>query len=153
MQLAGGLVIPGKGNDMHNRTSGMRSQTISQRWLLETFQQDEQFIYALITRENAVKIGVSVNLANRKSGIRFGGVDRFIGFMPGGFPEERRIHTSLAEFRIHGTREYYYPVPGVLPAINLMREWMGIRPWRRRELPRPASCTFHGRILRAEHGK
>lgn len=135
---------------MNNRSAGMQSDPVSQRWLLEAFQQDEQFVYALITRENAVKIGVSVNLANRKSGIKFGGVSHFLGFRPGGFPEERRIHATLNEHRIPGTREYYYPVPGVLPAINAMREWMKIPALCRRDLPRPASCTFHRRVMEAQ---
>lgn len=128
----------------------MRSQPISQRYLLEAFQQGEQFVYALVTRENAIKIGVSANLMNRKSGIQFGGVERFVGFRPGGYADEQRIHASLGEFRIPGTREYYYPLPGMVPTINEMREWMGIRPIRRRDIPRPAECTFVGRVIAAE---
>lgn len=132
---------------MHNRTSGMRAQILSQRFLIESMQQGEQFVYALITREGSVKIGCSSNLMNRKSGIGFGGVKHFIGWQPGGFPDERAIHEALTEHRIYGTREYYYPVPELLPTINAMRGWMGIRPMRKRDLPRLASCTFHGRVI------
>lgn len=139
---------------MHNRTSGMTGSRIPQRLMLEAIQQGEQFVYSLITREGAVKVGCSSNLMNRKSSIGFGGVRHFVGFRPGGFPEEREIHRSLTEHRIFGTREYYYPVVGVLPAINEMRDWMGIDPLTRRGLPRLASCKFHGRVmeLQAQRG-
>jgi hypothetical protein len=141
--------------NVYGGAPGMVSQRVSQRWLLESIQRDEQFVYSLITREGAVKIGCSQNLMNRKNGIGFGGVRHFVGFRPGGYPEEREIHRSLTEHRIFGTREYYYPNPGVLPAINDMREWMGIEPLNRRDLPRLASCTFHRRVqeLQAERGR
>lgn len=135
---------------MGHATAGMTTEPISQKRLLEAYQHEDQMLYAAITRELAIKVGVSVNIASRKNGIKFGGVERFIAFHPGGYPEERKVHASLAEFRIPGTREYYYPDPGILPVINTMREWMGIRPLRRRDLPRPARCTFHARVLNAE---
>jgi len=133
----------------HTSDGGVRAHAASQRFLLESIQRGDPFVYALITRENAVKIGRSTNLMNRKSGIDFGGVERFVGYMPGNFEAERRIHRSLddADVRIYGTREYYWPLPGVLPPINEMREWMGIRPLRRRELPRPSTCTFNRRVM------
>lgn len=132
--------------------NGTTAGIVSQRFLLESIQRGESFVYALITRELAVKIGVSTNLMNRKGAVGFGGGERFVGFMPGDFAVEQRIHRSLDEpgLRIYGTREYYYPLPGVLPAINEMREWMGLRPFRRRELPRPSQCTFHGRVIQRE---
>lgn len=131
-----------------------RSHRVSQRFLLESIQQGEQFVYSLVTREGAVKIGCSSNLFGRKSGIKFGGVQRFVGYRPGGFTDEREIHQTLVEHRIFGTREYYYPNPGLLPAINSMRDWMGVQPLRRKDLPRLASCTFHRKVqeLQAERG-
>ena len=153
------LPAPGARSDwmesnMHNRTAGMTGTRISQRLMLDAIQQGEQFVYSLITREGAVKIGCSSNLMNRKKTIGFGGVRHFVGFRPGGFAEERAIHRTLGEHRIFGSREYYYPVVGLLPAINDMREWMGVEPLTRRDLPRLASCKFHRRVqeLQAERG-
>jgi len=131
-------------------TSGMTTGYISQRAMLQAIQRGDQFVYALITRHGAVKIGVSRDLANRKRKIEFGGTDHFVGFMPGDYQAEQRIHASLTQHRIPGTREYYYPVPEILPAINQMREWMGVRELRRKALPRLAECKFHSRVQEFE---
>lgn len=132
-----------------NRSAGMVSGRISQRWLLDQIQRGESFVYAAITREGAVKVGVSTNLMNRKKNIEFGGTSHFIAMRPGDRADEKDLHRRLAEHRIAGTREYYYPYPEILPVINEMREWMGLRPLRRKALPRLARCTFHRRVMEA----
>lgn len=138
---------------MGNGNGRGRGYVVSQKWILDEIQQDEQFVYACVTREGAVKIGCSVRLSRRKGEIKFGGVEKFYGYMPGGYPLERTIHTMLKPYRIPGAREYYYPVPELLPWINHMRDWMGIAPLKRKDLPRLAECTFHRRVQDAQvHG-
>jgi hypothetical protein len=138
---------------MGHPNAGMRSRRPSQTWLLGLIQRDEPFVYALQTRENAIKVGCTGDLMQRKRTIGFGGSAHFLGFMPGDFEVERALHERLGGHRIPGSLEYYYPHHGILPVLNEMRAWMNLAPLTRRDLPRVASCTFHGRVLRAEvHG-
>lgn len=118
--------------------------------VLRNIQQGEWFLYSILTRSGAIKIGATQDLATRKNGIKLGGTERILGFCPGDLGDEFRLHERLVEYRIPGTREYYYPVPGVLPVINDMRESLNLRPLRRRDLPRLADCTFHRRVMDAE---
>lgn len=134
---------------MHQAT-GLVSKRVSQRWILEAIQRGDSFVYALVTREGAIKVGVSTQLAQRKGNIGFGGTKHYLAYQPGTLDDERDLHARLAPHRIFGTREYYYPTPEVLPVINEMRDWMGVRHLRRRDLPRLASCTFHRRVQDAQ---
>jgi hypothetical protein len=118
--------------------------------VLRALQRGEWFVYSILTRSGAIKVGATRDLASRKHSIKFGGTERILGFMPGDLGDESRLHDRLNAVRIPGTREYYYPQVGVLPVVNEMREQMGLLPLRRRDLPRMADCTFHRRVMEAE---
>ena len=118
--------------------------------LLRELQQGQPLVYAIETREGAIKIGVTNDLAMRKRTIKFGGTRRILAFKPGDLSVERGIHSTLDECRIFGTREYYYPAAEVLAAVNWMREYWGLRPIPRRQMPRLANCTFHRRVMEAQ---
>lgn len=119
----------------------------SQVKVLRELQQDEQYIYAILTREGAIKIGITTDLATRKRGIKFGGTRRILAFRPGDIVMERDIHASLSDHRIYGVREYYYPVPGVIAKVNWMCESFGLPLINRHHLPRLSECTFHRRVM------
>lgn len=118
---------------------GMHSGAISQNDILRVIQSGETFVYAMLTRQGALKIGVSKNLAQRKTSIGFGGFERYLAFHPGDYAVEQTIHLAMsADIRIGTHREYYYPVWDlVLPTVNQMREVMGVKALNRRDLPRP----------------
>lgn len=132
--------------DTHHWDAGARSGRISQNAILRVLQQGESYVYALLTRHGAIKIGVSKDLAQRKTSIDYGGVERFLAFTPGTYDDEQAIHDAMADdVRIGTRREYYYPVwHEVLPPINQLREAMGVPLLNRRDLPRPG---FWGRRL------
>lgn len=136
-------------NRVYPRSGGTDAARINGSKVLRDIQRGEWFVYAILTRSGAVKIGATRDLATRKNGIKFGGTERILGFCPGDLGDEFRLHERLDEFRIPGTREYYYPVPGILPVVNEIRGWTQARPLRRRDLPRVASCTFHRHIMEA----
>lgn len=119
---------------------------VTQNAMLRLLQHGDSYVYALLTRHGALKIGVSKDLAQRKTSIDFGGVDRFLAFVPGTYDDEQAIHATMAaDVRIGTRREYYYPVwYEVLPPVNQLRETMGVKPLNRRDLPRPG---FWGRRL------
>ncbi len=121
----------------------------SQAGVLEAIQQGESFVYAILTKELAVKVGVTTNLADRKNGIGFGGTKKIMGFRPGDYSLEQEIHAELEEHRIPGTREYYYPMKPVLFKANWMREYWGIEPLPTHYLPRVWQAKFHRRVEQA----
>jgi hypothetical protein len=117
---------------------------------LRQIQQGELFVYAILTREGAIKIGSTTDLATRKRGIKFGGTKKIMGFRPGDLDMERGIQATLYEYLIPGAREYFYPVKPALAKANWMRSYWGIEPLPNRYLPRLSECTFHGRIAGAQ---
>ena len=118
--------------------NGTRSNRIAQGPLLNLIQQGESHVYALLTRDGAVKIGVSCQLAVRKTHMAFGGFERFLAFVPGDYEREQVIHAAMPDdLRIGSHWEYYYPLhEHVLPVVNPMRDAMGMPPLNRRDLPR-----------------
>jgi hypothetical protein len=144
---------------MIERTSGHRlgmadHGRFSQFQTLQEIQQGEQWVYAILTREGAIKIGITTDLAQRKRGIRFGGPRKIMGFCPGDLQLERDIQAAVEDHRIYGTREYFYPRKPVLAKANWMRAYWDIEPLPTHYLPRLSECTFHGRVLEAEaHGR
>jgi len=122
----------------------------SQTAVLRELQQGEQFVYAILTREGAIKIGITTNLSVRKRGIKFGGARKIMGFRPGDLTMERDIQASLEEHKIFGTREYFYPRKPVLVKANWMREYWGVDPLPTHYLPRMSECTFHRRVAEAQ---
>lgn len=118
--------------------NGTRSKRMPQGTALNLIQQGESCVYALLTKHGAVKIGVSANLAQRKTSMAFGGFSRFLAFTPGLYEDEQAIHAAMpADLRLAGHREYYYPLYElVLPPINAMRDSMGLDRLDRTALPR-----------------
>lgn len=118
--------------------TALRSGRIPQNAILRMIQQDDRHVYALLTRDGAIKIGVTWQLDARKYHIAFGGVQQYLGFIPGDYADEQDIHNAMADdVRIPGHREYYYPLyEHVLAPINAMRQVMGIPLLNRRDLPR-----------------
>lgn len=140
---------------MHETTNpfalGMADRgRFSRAGTLRALQDGEQFVYAILTREGAVKIGVTTDLGTRVRGIRFGGTKKIMGFIPGDLTLERDVQASLEEHRIYGTLEYFYPVKPVLAKANWMRAYWGIEPLPTHYLPRLADCTFHARVMTAQ---
>lgn len=70
-----------------------------------------------------VKIGHTRNMSNRfrKYGVSWG---QMLSLIPGTIDDEMAIHARLAPHVAQG-REYYYPVPEVLEAVNEMRLHFG----------------------------
>lgn len=118
--------------------NGTRSNRMGRKAVLDVIQGDASYVYALVTRDGAIKIGVTGQLSLRYRNIKFGGTDRYLGFMPGEYADEQAIHDGLADdLRIGTHREYYYPLyEFMLTPINVMRDSMGIPPLSRRDLPR-----------------
>lgn len=125
---------------------GVTAGRVTNNELLRLIQQDEPFVYALLTGHGALKIGFSTNLAQRKTSIDYGGFGRFLAMHPGTYADEQAIHRRMsADIRIDMRREYYYPIWDlVLPTVNAMRDRMGVNALNRRDLPRPG---FWGRRL------
>lgn len=120
---------------------------------LQAIQRGEVWVYMLITREGAIKVGSTRDLAVRTRGIKFGGTKKIMGFIPGDLDLERSIQYALAEHRIPGTREYFYPLKPVLAKANWMRAYWGIEPLPTHYLPRMSRLKFHRRVIDAEaHG-
>jgi hypothetical protein len=139
---------------MHQGTSpswlGMTDHgQFSRPAVLRALQEQESFVYTILTREGAIKVGVTTNLADRMRGIKFGGTRKLMGFIPGDIRLERDIQASVAEHLIPGTREYFYPMKPLLQKANWMRDYWGIEPLPGAYLPRLAECTFHRRVMEA----
>lgn len=118
---------------------------------LRAIQDGESWVYAILTKQGAIKIGVTTNLADRKRGIGLGGTSRVLACRPGDLALERDIHHSLDDHRILGYREYYYPVPDVLAKANWMLSWWGdLKPINRHYIPRLSECTFHREVMERE---
>lgn len=115
-----------------------RSNRPGRKAILDVIQGETTHVYALVTRDGAIKIGVTTQLSQRYKSIKFGGTDRYLGFKPGEYVDEQAIHDSIPDdLRIAGHREYYYPLyEWMLPPLNEMRSAMGIRLLDRRDLPR-----------------
>lgn len=90
----------------YSRTSALRSLTGGRR-----------VVYAMRMPDGAVKIGTTVDLANRLSGLHA----ELLGFIFGSHEDERALHRKLAPDCVRG-REYYRPSPAVMAAINAMRD-------------------------------
>lgn len=116
---------------------------------LRAMQQGELWVYTILTREGAIKVGSTTDLAARRRGIGFGGTKKVMGFIPGDLVMERDIQASAAEWLIPGTREYFYPTKLLLQKANWMRAYWGIEPLPGGYLPRFAECTFHRRVMEA----
>ncbi len=117
---------------------------------LRAMQNGEVWVYAILTRQGAIKLGSTTDLATRKRGIKLGGTKKIMGFIPGDLKLERDVQASVAEYLIPGTREYYYPVKPLLQKANWMRAYWGIEPLPTHYLPRLARCTFHTAVITAE---
>lgn len=118
---------------------------------LKAIQNDEPWVYSILTRQGAIKFGFTHNLAVRKKGIKLGGTSRILACRPGSLALERDIHASLREHRILGYREYYYPVPEVIAKANWMLSyWPGLKPINRHYIPRLSECTFHREVQERE---
>lgn len=124
---------------------GSRSMRTPQYVLLELIQRGEPHVYAMLTRDGAIKIGISGDLMQRKRSIAFGGCERFLGFVPGDYEDERAIHAAIPDdVRLPGRREYYYPLyEHVLDPVNRMRAAMTLPPLNRRDLPRTGYWARH----------
>lgn len=106
---------------------GMHSKAPGKRAALRAIQQGESFLYCLSTRQGALKIGISRDVAARiGSGIRFGGTDRLLAFRPGGYQQEQEIHDGLAAFALPYEREYYYPTDEVVDVAYWMADHFDI---------------------------
>lgn len=98
---------------------GMHSKAPGKRAAIRAIQNGESFLYAVTTRQGAIKIGVSIDVALRIStNIRFGGTERILAFAPGSFDDEQAIHDSLADFALPFSREYYYPTDEVIAVVQ-----------------------------------
>lgn len=78
-------------------------------------------LYAIRTNEGLIKLGCTQNLAQRRR--KIGG--QILGFMPGGYAEEKQMHDQLAAYRAR-SREWYHPAPEVLAVVNIMRALAGV---------------------------
>lgn len=126
-------------------SNGTRSNPIHQGPMLDLIQRGESFTYALLTKHGAVKIGITRNLARRKTAMAYGGFDHFLAFAPGDFDDELAIHHAMPDdVRLPGRREYYYPLyEFVLPPINDMRAALGLPGLDRTALPRTGFWARH----------
>jgi hypothetical protein len=131
--------------------NGTRSNRMPLCTAFDLIQRGESFVYALVTRDGAVKIGVSRNLYRRKTHMALGGFDHFLAFAPGEYADEQNIHNAMQDdVRIPGMREYYYPLhEHILPPVNRLRDAMSLPHLNRRELPRTG--VWANRLPVAQH--
>ena len=109
------IVAPGSGN-RRVRNEAIRALQAN----------NASLIYAVRTRDGLIKIGCSTDLVTRLDHIK-GGVEEILALKPGTFADELAIHRSLRGHATEG-REYYFPTPSVLRAVNAMRAPLGLDP-------------------------
>lgn len=81
----------------------------------------QSVVYAMRMPDGAIKIGRSVNLANRCYQLH----GQILGFLPGGHDEEQQIHRDLRAHRVRG-KEYYSATAAVMAVVNEMRQPFGL---------------------------
>lgn len=76
----------------------------------------QRFVY-FIQCDDAVKIGIAVNVASRFMGIQVGSLKplTLLAAVAGGFPEERAVHRRFAHLRVRG--EWFSAAPELLTFI------------------------------------
>lgn len=82
-----------------------------------------EVVYAARVGEH-IKIGYTTNLWQRLHSLR---ATELLGFQPGTWDDEQRMHRELAVWAAKG-REYYDPTPPVILAVNAMRRVCHLEP-------------------------
>lgn len=114
-------------SEVIRRAVGMYSKAPGKRAAIRAIQQGEPFLYCLSTRQGAMKIGISRDVALRVgSHIKFGGTDRLLAFRPGTYEQEQEIHDRLAPFALPYEREYFYPTDEVIDVAYSLAEHFDI---------------------------
>lgn len=81
----------------------------------------QSVVYAMRMPDGVIKVGVSVNLANRSYQLH----GQILGFRLGTIEDERELHARLKPYRARG-REYYKPAPAVMNVVNELRDEFGL---------------------------
>lgn len=135
---SGGLVIPGKGNDMEygtpprhhfrraiERTAGDIHDPNWRMTSASAMRMLGEVIYAVQFPDGIIKIGWTRDLSQRIRSIGRPGEVKLIGFMRGTLQDELAIHRKLARHVAYG-REYYHPRRQVVHKVNDMRRQFGL---------------------------
>lgn len=77
-----------------------------------------------------VKIGTTINLASRFSGLR---PNEVLAILPGGLDEERAFHRQFADLRAGG--EYFHPGPALQEHVLELRRRLDAPKWTRSVVP------------------
>jgi predicted GIY-YIG superfamily endonuclease len=108
---------------MANITSGKADRFLRTE-AIRAVQALGSLVYAVRTKDDLVKIGVTTDLLERMKHIK-GGTAALLALKPGTFEDELAIHHRLRGHAVDG-REYYLPTPPVLREVNIMRAALGM---------------------------
>lgn len=105
---SGYTVTPGLRPNPHQTTRAFALRTVT---------DGRRVVYAMRVPDGAIKIGTTVDLANRLSALHA----ELLGFMYGDHDDESNLHRQLRAARVRG-REYFRPTEDVLAVVNGMRD-------------------------------
>jgi hypothetical protein len=83
----------------------------------------QRLVYAARVQDGLIKIGCTAHLYHRLINIK----GELLGFMFGGYDDERALHRTLQADLHHG-REWFHPTPAVMAVVNDLRADLGLEP-------------------------
>lgn len=108
------------------RSNPATSMITRQESLTGICQDLPPIVYFIKTRDGLIKIGHTVNLANRK--VKFGsGWQHILAVVPGSRDDEAAMHAKFGAALARG-REYFHPVSELVEYVNDLRGQLGVAP-------------------------